>query len=35
MAEATLNEEKTFQQQIELQFKEETGKVIHLEHSFV
>jgi hypothetical protein len=27
-------EEDSFHQQIKLEFREETGKVLHLEHSF-
>jgi hypothetical protein len=35
MAKAPFNKKKTFRQQIGLKFKEETSKVLHLEHSFV
>jgi hypothetical protein len=35
MAKAAFNNKKTFHQQTELKFKEETYNVIHLEHSFV
>jgi hypothetical protein len=35
MAKAAFNKKKTFYQQTGLKFKEETSKVLHLEHSFV
>jgi hypothetical protein len=35
MAKAAFNKKKTFHQQTGLKFKEETSKVLHLEHSFV
>jgi hypothetical protein len=35
MTKAAFNKKKTLLQQIWLKFKEETSKVIHLEHSFV
>jgi hypothetical protein len=35
MAKAALKKKKTFRQQIGLTFKEESSKVLHLEHSFV
>jgi hypothetical protein len=35
MAKAAFNKKKAFHQQIGLTFKEETSKVLHLEHSFV
>jgi hypothetical protein len=34
-AKAELNKKKAFHQQIELKFKEETSKVLHLDYSFV
>jgi hypothetical protein len=33
MAKETFNREKTFHQQTGLKYKEETGEVLHLEHS--
>jgi hypothetical protein len=35
MAKAAFNNKKTFHQKSVLKFKEETSKVLHLEHSFV
>jgi hypothetical protein len=35
MTKAAFNKKKTFHQQIGLKLKEETSKVLHLEHSFV
>jgi hypothetical protein len=35
MVKATFKEKKTFHQQIGLKFKEESGEVLHLGHSFV
>jgi len=34
MAKAAFNKIKTFHQQTGLEFKEETSKLLHLEHSF-
>jgi hypothetical protein len=34
-AKAAFNKKKTFHKQSGLKFKEETSKVLHLEHSFV
>jgi hypothetical protein len=35
MAKAAFNKKKTLHQQTGLKFKEETSKMLHLEHSFV
>ena len=35
MAKAAVNKKNTFHQQTGLKVKEETSKVLHLEHSFV
>lgn len=35
MVKAVFNKKKTFHQQIEFKFKEETSEVLHLEHCFV
>jgi hypothetical protein len=35
MAKSAFNKKKTFHQKIGLKFKEESSKVLHLEHSFV
>jgi hypothetical protein len=35
IAEAAFNKKNSFYQQIELKFKEESGKVLHSEHSLV
>jgi hypothetical protein len=35
MPKVSFKKKKIFQQQIRLTFMEETGKVLHVEHSFV
>jgi len=34
-AKAAAFKNRSFHQQVELEFKEETGEVLHLEHNFV